>query len=105
MKALKLIYLFEGMDLVSDIQNIQKVIQKELQRQKISKKIKTIKLPDEKDVLFNRSSGGGNITIEAKNVMIEFEDGSKAEGIFKIYLAFRNETFTISYNFFINKGE
>jgi len=103
MLANQLLALHEEIDLVSDSQNCLKVIQKELARQKIKlkNKIKSVKLPDEKKVIFNQSSGGGNISIESENVELLIEDGTKMTGRFVIYISFRNEVFNISYNFFV----
>lgn len=95
--------LNEEIDLVSDVQNIQKVIQKEFQRTKLNKKISKVTLPQEKKVLFNRSSGGGNVEISSPGTKVEVEGGEIIEGNFVIYLSFRDERVTISYNFLKGK--
>lgn len=89
----------EDINPVADMLSVTKVIQKALQTQKIKEKVTKIILPDEKKLIFNKSSGGGNIEIHSPKTKVFLEDGNELEGDFVIYISFRDTMATLSYNF------
>lgn len=101
--AKDLLSVMEDIDPVMDIINIQKVIQKELSRLKVGK-LKKVELPQKKEVIFNQSSGGGSVVISSPNVKVELGDSSWLIGTLKIYLVFREDKVTVSYNFLPEKS-